>query len=424
MNFELGYGKSGMPVEIQDDNFLGIILPNSVNVPAGGRAEVKRSLEQPIGAERLSRIVKQGERVVIVTSDITRPVPSWDVCSPIIDELALSGVADANITIVFAVGSHRRHTTEEMMRLVGQDIYKRIRCIDSDNTDFVHVGVSRAGTSYDVFSVVANADRVICVGNIEFHYFAGYSGGAKAIMPGVCTRSAIQSNHSMMVEPNAVAGILDSNPVREDIDEVGEHQRIDYIVNVVLDEHKKILKSYAGHYIEAHRAGCAFLDYLYKVPITEKADIVVVSVGGYPKDINLYQAQKGLDNAKYAVKDGGVIIVCASCSEGFGESCFERWMKEMMPAKRIEEIKSNFQLGGHKAAAIAMVSQKADIFLVSDLPEELVKSIYLIPCNDTEDALDRAYKKCGKDAKVIIMPYGGSTLPCMRKEQRINLLEQ
>ena len=241
MNFELGYGKSGIPVEIQDDNFLGLILPNTVNVPAGGRAEVKRSLEQPIGAERLSMIVNQGERVVIVTSDITRPVPSWDVCPPIIEELALAGVPDENITIVFAVGSHRHHSTEEMIRLVGQDIYKRIQCIDSDNTDFVHVGVSRAGTSYDVFSVVANADRVICVGNIEFHYFAGYSGGAKAIMPGVCTRSAIQSNHSMMVEQNAAAGILESNPVREDIDEVGEHQRIDYIVNVVLDEHKRII---------------------------------------------------------------------------------------------------------------------------------------------------------------------------------------
>ena len=148
----------------------------------------------------------------------------------------------------------------------------------------------------------------------------------------------------------------------------------------------------------------------------EKADIVVVSVGGYPKDINLYQAQKGLDNAKYAVKDGGVIIVCASCAEGFGENCFERWMKEMMPAERVEEIKRNFQLGGHKAAAIAMVLQKADIFLVSDLPEELVKSIHLNPCNDTVDALERAYKKCGEGAKVLIMPYGGSTLPCMRKE--------
>lgn len=414
MNFELGYGKSGITAEIQDNNLLQIIKPNPVNVPVGGRAEVKRSLEQPIGAERLSGIVKPGERVVIVTSDITRPVPSWDVCPPLIDELALAGVTDEDITIVFAVGSHRRHTKEEMIKLVGQDIYDRIRCVDSDVADFVHVGTSRAGTPYEVFSEVAGADRVICVGNIEFHYFAGYSGGAKAIMPGVCTRKAIQSNHSMMVESNAAAGILDSNPVREDIDEVGEHQHIDYIVNVVLDEHKKILKSYAGHYIEAHRAGCEFLDSLYKVPIEEKADIVIVSVGGYPKDMNLYQAQKGLDNAKHAVKEGGVIIVCASCAEGLGEACFERWMKEMAPLERIEEIKRNFQLGGHKAAAIAMVSQKADIFLVSDLPEEFVKRIYLDPCSSIEEAMERAYRKCGEDAKVIVMPYAGSTLPCVK----------
>lgn len=413
MILELGYGKSGVTAEVNDQNLIQIIKPNPVNVPVGGRAEVKRSLEQPIGAERLSNIVKPGEKVVIITSDITRPVPSYDVCPPILDELALAGVKDEDITIVFALGSHRHHTSEEMARLVGQEVYDRVRCIDSDVNDFVYVGTSSAGTPYEVFSEVANADRVICVGNIEFHYFAGYSGGAKAIMPGVCTRKAIQSNHSMMVNDLAAAGILEENPLRRDIDEVANYQRIDYIVNVVLDEHKKILKSYAGHYIEAHRAGCSFLDSLYKVPIKEKADIVLLSVGGYPKDLNLYQAQKGLDNAKHAVKDGGVIIMCTSCIEGLGESCFERWMKEMTPEKRIEEIKVNFQLGGHKAAAIAMVSEKADIYLVSDLPDEFVKSIYLNPCKDLKEAMDRAYAKCGDDAKVMIMPYAGSTLPAL-----------
>lgn len=413
MILELGYGKSGITTEVNDQNLMQIIKPNPVNVPVGGRAEVKRSLEEPIGADRLSNIVKPGEKVVIVTSDITRPVPSYDVCPPILDELALAGVKDEDITIVFALGSHRHHTPEEMIRLVGQEVYDRVRCIDSDVNDFVYAGTSSAGTPYEVFSEVAKADRVICVGNIEFHYFAGYSGGAKAIMPGVCTRKAIQSNHSMMVNELSAAGILEENPLRRDIDEVAKYQRIDYIVNVVLDEHKKILKSYAGHYLEAHRAGCSFLDSLYKVPIKEKADIVLLSVGGYPKDLNLYQAQKGLDNAKHAVKDGGVIIMCTSCAEGLGESCFERWMQEMSPKKRIEEIKVNFQLGGHKAAAIAMVSEKADIYLVSDLPDEFVKSIYLNPCKDIKQAMNRAYAKCGEDAKVMIMPYAGSTLPAL-----------
>jgi len=233
-------------------------------------------------------------------------------------------------------------------------------------------------------------------------------------MPGVCTRDAIQSNHSMMISPDAATGKIEGNPVREDIDEIGQYQHIDYIVNVVLDAHKKILKSYAGHYIKAHRAGCEFLDTLYKVKIDEKADIVIVSVGGYPKDLNLYQAQKGLDNAKFAVKDGGVIIVCASCKEGLGEGCFEKWMLEYTPAERLVNIQKNFQLGGHKAAAIAMVQEKADIYLVSDLTDEFVKGIHLTPYHTAEEAIAAAYNKCGKDAKVIVMPYAGSTVPVVK----------
>ncbi len=411
MNIQLGYGKTGITVDIPEQNLLQIMEPNPVDVPIGGREEVRRSLRQPIGAARLSEIVKPGEQIVIVTSDITRPVPSYDIIPPIIEELELAGVRDADITVVFAVGSHRCHTPEEMVKLVGQEIYDRFRCVDSDTNDSIHMGTSSAGTPYDVYTLVAKADRVICVGNIEFHYFAGYSGGAKAIMPGVCTRASIQANHSMMVDDNAAAGRLEGNPVRADIDEVAKFRKIDYIVNVVLDAHKKILKSYAGHYLQAHRAGCAFLDMLYKVPMQEKADAVIVSVGGYPKDLNLYQAQKGLDNAKLAVRDGGVIVLCASCAEGLGEACFERWMTGMVPEERIKQIKINFQLGGHKAAAIAMVSQKATILLVSDLPEAFVQSLGLEPCSNMEAAMNRIYAICGQDARILVMPYAGSTLP-------------
>lgn len=411
MNIQLGYGKNGICVDIPEHNLLQIMEPNPVDVPVGGREEVRRSLRQPIGAARLSEIVKPGERIVIVTSDITRPVPSYDVIPPIIEELELAGVRDADVTVVFAVGSHRRHTPEEMVRLVGQEIYGRFRCVDSDTGDAVHMGTSSAGTPYDMYTLVAKADRVICVGNIEFHYFAGYSGGAKAIMPGVCTRASIQANHSMMVDSNAAAGRLEGNPVRADIDEVAKFRKIDYIVNVVLDAHKKILKSYAGHYLQAHRAGCAFLDTLYKVPMRERADAVIVSVGGYPKDLNLYQAQKGLDNAKHAVRDGGVIVLCASCAEGLGEACFERWMTGMEPEERIKQIKVNFQLGGHKAAAIAMVARKATILLVSDLPEAFVRSLGLEPCGGMEAAMGRIYEICGRNARILVMPYAGSTLP-------------
>lgn len=411
MKFELNYSKTQVCFDIPDESYCCTIKANPVDVQEAGREEVRRSLQEPIGAPMLRNVVKAGEKIVIITSDITRPVPSYDVIPPILEELQAAGVADKDITVVFALGSHREHTKEEMIRLVGQEVYDRVNCIDAKAEHCVHLGITKAGTPVDVFDVVANADRRICVGNIEYHYFAGYSGGAKAIMPGVSTRAAIQVNHSMMVHDEAATGRISGNPVREDIDSVADFCRIDYIVNVVLSEHKKILKSFAGHYIEAHRAGCRFLDTLYKVPISERAEIVVASSGGYPKDLNLYQAQKGLDNAKFAVKDGGVIVLVASCKEGLENKSFERWMTTMTPDEMVVEIKKNFELGGHKAAAIALVKQRVDIYLVSDLNPDFVRSIHLTPFACVQEAVDAAFAKCGKQAKVTVMPYAGSTLP-------------
>ena len=192
--------------------------------------------------------------------------------------------------------------------------------------------------------------------------------------------SAIQANHSKMVMEDARTGELDKNPVRWDIEEAISLMPIDFILNVVLDENKRIIKAVAGHFIEAHREGCRFLDGIYKKPIKELADIVIVSPGGYPKDINMYQAQKALDNAKHAVKDGGVIIWVASCTEGFGEGVFEEWINEAeSPHSLVERIQRQFQLGGHKAAAIAMVLERCDVFLVSDLDERIVRKAFLTP---------------------------------------------
>ncbi len=183
-------------------------------------------------------------------------------------------------------------------------------------------------------------------------------------------------------------------------------------MNVVLDEKKNIIKAVAGDYIKAHRQGCVFLDSIYKVKIKERADIVIVSAGGYPKDINLYQAQKALDNSKHAVKKGGVIILLAECSEGLGEKVFERWMiSSKSPCDMVEKIKKQFELGGHKAAAICMVLNDADIYLVSDMQKDFVEKIFLKPYETLESAFRAALEKTGRNSKVIVMPYGGSTLP-------------
>lgn len=414
MEVKLGFGTEKIGVDFDDKSLIEVMTPNEVEIGLTGKDEVARSLKEPIGAERLSALVKPGQKIVIITSDITRPCPSYIIVPEIIKELKLANVADSDITVVFALGSHRPHTEEEMRHLVSDEVYDTVSCVDSDASNCIHMGTTSKGTPVDIFKTVAEADFKICVGNIEYHYFAGYSGGAKAIMPGVSTKDAIQSNHSRMIYPEAHSGNMDTNPVRQDIEEAGKICGIDYIVNVVLSEKKEIICCVSGDSVKAHRVGCKFLDGFYKCKIHEKADIVVVSAGGYPKDLNMYQAQKALDNSKHAVKDGGIIIWIASCKEGLGSAVFERWMTtHPVPSTMITDIKEHFELGGHKAAAIAMILEKARIFLVSELDPEFVRSVNLEPYSCVEDAMAAAKEIMGGDAKYIVMPYGGSTLPVM-----------
>lgn len=411
---ELKYGKGTVRIDLDEKNIIAELLPNDVPVGLTGADEVKRSLSAPIASERLSAKAAGKHNVVIVTSDITRPVPSYKILPSVIDELEAGGVKDSEITVVFALGSHRGHTVEEKRKLVGDAVYDRVKCVDSDPDDCVRLGMTKAGTPVDITRTVAEADFVICMGNIEFHYFAGYSGGAKAIMPGVSTREAIQCNHRMMVSHDACAGRLDGNPIREDIEEAGRILGIDFIVNVVLDAHKEIIKCVSGDPVKAHREGCAFLDRLYKCPIPEKADIVVVSAGGFPKDMNMYQAQKALDNAKHAVRDGGTVIWLAECTEGMGEKHFEEWMTgHEKSSDMIDHLHKHFVLGGHKAAAIALVLQKAKIVLVSAYDDDYVRSVHLTPAASADEAMRNALSEYGSDAKVILMPIGGSTLPSL-----------
>ena len=412
MQLEFGYGTGTQTVSLPDKNVVDVLLANPMTHEHLGADAVRCALEHPIGAPRLRELAKPGQKIAIVASDISRPVPSWDILPAILDELSAAGCRDEDITVVFALGSHRHHTDEERRRLAGADVYSRVRCVDSDPDDCVHLGRTNCGTPVDVTRVVAEADFRICTGNIEFHYFAGYSGGAKAIMPGVSTPAAIQVNHKMMTKPGASAGNLVGNPIRADIEEAASICGVDYIVNVVLDEHKRIVYSVAGDVTQAHRVGCKYLDRMYRKPIPARADIVLVSQGGAPKDANLYQTQKALDNAKHAVKDGGTIILIGACSEGLGSAKFEQWLKQAPDAhSMIDRVHQHFELGGHKAAAIAMVLEYAQIDLVSEMPDDFVRSIFLNPQPSAQRALDEAFQKYGADATVLAMPFGGATLP-------------
>ncbi len=416
MRISVPYGDGALEAELPDGVDVTVIGPGcglgeEVAPPAAPsaadeQAEIRRALAEPIGAPRLADLASSARKAAVVVSDITRPCPSYRFLPALLDELA--SLAPENVSILFALGGHRGHTREEQVRLVGGEVAASgVRLVDLDASRCVPVATTSRGTRLEVFRDYLDADLRVCTGNIEYHYFAGFSGGAKAVVPGLCSYAAIRDNHSMMLAPTAKAGIIDGNPVREDIDEAGELIGIDFIFNVLLDEQKRIVSAVAGHYLEAHRAGAELYDRRCDLRVPEATDVVIASPGGRPKDINLYQAQKTLDNVAGAVRDGGVVVLVARCREGFGQEVFEQWMTGMgSPQVLIDRIQREFVLGGHKAAAIAGLLARADVYLVSEFPDEVVRSMCMTPFSTVDAAVAAALEQAGDDARCLVVPHG------------------
>lgn len=404
---QLKYGHGSVSIPDWINKRAAWLLPNTPPPPLEApQEEILQVLRNPCSSLPLRQCAKPSDKIAIIVSDISRPSPSYLLLPPILQELAAAGCPDEHIVIVFALGIHRQMTDEEMAKAIGTEVFARYQTAQPDG--FVLLGHSSYGTPFEVARVVAEADFVILTGNLEFHYFAGYSGGYKAIMPGVSTRAAIQNNHKMMLDPASAIGVADGNPVRMDIEECRHYFSRVFMLNVLLDSQKQVLAAVAGDPIAAHRQGCALLDRYYKIPVAEAADTVIVSAGGYPKDINLYQAQKALDNASHVVKKGGRIILVGELSEEFGEDIFEEWLINAPdPPSLLQKIREQFVLGGHKAAAIAKVLGYADIYLLSKMDEELVRKIFFIPVSKLEDAVPQ-------EGSIYIIPYGNQTLPVLK----------
>ena len=274
----------------------------------------------------LSKMLKGSEKVAILVSDISRPCPSHLFLPTLLEELSTAGIRNEQILIVFGLGNHRTQTPDEMKYLVGENVFKHYECIDPNRDDCSFLGTTTEGTPVEVFRRVAEADFVIGTGNLEIHYCAGYSGGNKALLPGVCSLKTINANHVKMMDPRVAPGKLDGNPMRLDIEDAGKIGGVKFILNVTLNAHKEIVGAVAGDPILAHREGIKLVDRMYKRVLPRFADVAIVSPGGFPKDIDLYQSQKGLDHASYAVKPGGAIILVARAAEGLGQKLFEEWM--------------------------------------------------------------------------------------------------
>jgi nickel-dependent lactate racemase len=409
------YGQRHLKVKVPSKNILSTYMPRFLPKLKNDHKAIITSIREPIGTDPLESHVKKGMKVSILVSDITRPCPSYKILPPIVSELKKVGIEDDDLEVIFATGMHRKHKLREQISLVGDGVVRQLRIKDhyaKDKAHMEYVGRTKRGTEVHINKDVIDSDFSIGVANIDIHYFAGYSGGAKSLLPGVSSFDTIQQNHSLMFLPDSKPGKADGNPVREDIEEACQMTNFRFIVNVVLNERKEIVNVVAGDPVKAHRSGILSCDYMYKTHMDEEADIVIASVGGFPRDINLYQAQKGLENAGHAVKKGGTIILLAECAEGFGDKMFAQTLFESKhPDDVIEKISKNFVLGGHKAFAIARLAKKAEIVLISNIPDDLVEKAFMKPAKKIGKTIRQALATHGSDATIALMPYASSTLP-------------
>ena len=384
---------------------------------------VLEALQTPIGTPPLEQMVSPDETVCIVTSDISRPMPTASILPPLVNYLTqYLGLKCSNIHVVFALGIHRRHNPSEHERLLGRELTSAVSYQDSDPDTVVFVGRTPLGTPVEVTRSILEFDRIICLGNVEYHYFAGYTGGAKAILPGVCSHETISCNHRRMLEKGVGPGQLQGNPVREDIDAVLDLIQVDFIVNVVLNRDGGIAQVVAGHPLTAHRVATKRVDQMNRISIDRRYDAVVASAGGFPKDIDLYQAQKALHHAAEFARPGAPILLIARCSEGFGNEVMAKWFEAAeSPSALMKRLLDGFELGGHKAAMIAQIVEQNPIWLCSDMAAENVRSAFLQPVDPPENGTlfvppsfiktARANLSSRDQLRIALLSEAGSALP-------------
>jgi nickel-dependent lactate racemase len=400
MRVKLGYGSGCIEFSHPAKN-CQVLLPREL--PAADDQEIERALGKPFDSDLA--FFGSCKSASILVSDITRPSPSYMILPPLVKSLRQVGVRD--IKVVFALGTHRRMTPQEERLLLRDGI--SMPHIQHDPRKCVSLGQTARDTPVEIFDEVAASDLMIATGNIEYHYYAGYSGGAKAVLPGISSERSVNANHELMRDPRAVSGRLDS-PVRQDFEDAAGVAGLDFILNVVLNSKKEIVRAVAGDYIKAHRAGAEIVDEMYRIKV-KPADIVITCAGGRPKDLNLFQAQKALDNAKEAATPGGTIILVAECCEGLGHPVFERWASEADSAQDcIDRFGQEYEFGGHKAAFLAKESLEHNIILVSALPRGMAEMCFFQPAATLDEAVVTAQKRHGKDASMAVMPFGNLTL--------------
>ncbi|MGP3778537.1 nickel-dependent lactate racemase [Halanaerobium saccharolyticum] len=415
---KLKYGRKNLEFEIESSRVLDILKANEKEGLADPMSAVEDSLKDSIGSAPLAELLQLREinKLVIIVNDVTRFTPYNYMLPPLLKIIAEAGIKKEQVTFVIATGVHSAHSAEQNREIFGREIDSSYNFIHHNcDQNLADLGKLSTGNQLKINKKVAEADFVITTGVILPHYMAGFSGGRKSILPGVAGRDSIENNHAMMVEVIEEQPALENNPISREMFEAAEMLGVDYILNVVTNSEREIVKVVAGDYRQAWEAGIDISAEMYHLNLAEKADAAVVSSGGFPRDINIYQSQKALDHADHAVKKGGTIIWVAECSEGYGEERFEKWMNEAQkPEDNVKRIKEKFLIGGHKAFAISKVAAEKEIILISSLTKERTENIFASKMENIQEAVDFLKEKNGADYSVYIMPQGSLTVPVVK----------
>ena len=424
------YGKTSFPVTLAPEEIAAELEPNAVELEQKTVPELVRdALAHPIDSKPLKELVKPGESVCIIISDVTRRWQSPETYIPIVvEELESAGIRDEDILILSATGTHRRQTPEEHMGLVTEAVYRRIRvedhvCTDEDNLQMV--GTTSYGTPVLLDKRALACDHIVLTGGVVYHFMAGFGGGRKSILPGIAGRETIMKNHNLALTPGLgngsnpevrSANMTDSNPVHADMMEACAMAKPSFLINVVVDDNQKIIGVFAGNWITAHRAACDLVDRMYGVPAKEQTELVIASAGGYPKDLNFYQTIKTLSNALVVAKEGGTIILVTKSDEGFGNDDTQRQIAgyETM-LEREKDLRENFSIGAFIGYLFAEAGEKYNMIAVTDIPQADFGTAKIHVVSTLDEALELARQyHGGKLPRATLMPHGANTLPKMQ----------
>ncbi len=411
MKLQVPYGKEGkLEAEIDERCVLGVIEPNEVKI--GDETEViRQALANPIGSPSLKEFLKDARDVLFIVNDPTRPTPTARIIDMIQED-----IAGHKVSFIVATGIHRAPTEEEYIQIFSEKYYRKYKDVihshDAKRDEMVYLGTSKNGTEMKVNKRGVDAHKIVIISSVEPHYFAGYTGGRKSFLPGIAAHETIEQNHKLALKQEACALKLKGNPVHEDmIDALSTVKKEIFTISTVLDKNHRIYAATAGDIYKSMEAAVSKAEEVFCAKIPQKADIVV-SVVKFPSDIDLYQAQKGIDNAKYALKDGGILLLVAKCRMGIGEESFVRLLSSAnSPKDALDRIEKKFVVGYHKAAKMAEVGLWAKTWAVTDLEPKLLESIFIRPFSSLQAALDEARKEKGQDAKVLVLLDGSLTIP-------------